>query len=917
MTDLEHLVDHVAHVLPAQGPIGVFIHHNTLHAWEDQRFEDAVVRAGRQLGCRPFLPEDFYRDELRKGRIGHREVDAVLDEALAGRGSESVADGVTRRELWRRVLLHGIPEARGARLSWLLSETDVLEGHGDLWQACLHAVGQSSHAPTSLTPARRRHRDLLVAECGVDPDEWTRAVQIRFIGAYLDQGFARWPMPGRERGIYACFQSLYGGSTARHCGAWAESVSDLVADDRNGGRDAAASLARSLEDLGVRPTEWQEFLENEALWLRGWAGMVRQFETRPDRAPVLAVPARLVDYLAVQLLLSRAALRHAMRLARIDGPLSELRTKLQALGPAPGSPTTADRAWPVFHAARLSGLSADRVASLTGEQSTAFEAEVAQIDGLMRRRLLHVAFERRLRHRFYDAVLQNEPRPPARRPAFQAMFCIDDREESFRRHLEEVEPDVETFGTAGFFGVAMYFRAAHAAHARPLCPVAIKPEHYVAEVADPDARITSQITSPIRAALRMMALVLRVLFPWLHRNVSRLQHALSGHAGARLRIDREERTPPLGARTGFTVEEMADIVRGQLAPLGIAGRLARLVLVLGHGSTSLNNPQESAYDCGACGGGRGGPNGRAFAQMANDPRVRARLAKQGFQIPEDTWFVGGQRNSANNDVELYDLDLVPDPLHADLETAERILEIARRREAHERCRRFESAPPWWFPEGAALLHVQARSADLAQPRPECGHATNAVCVIGRRSCTRGLFLDRRAFLVSYDPACDEDGAALGPLLAAITPVLAGINLEYFFGYLDPTGYGCGTKLPHNVTGFLGVMDGPLSDLRTGLPWQMLEIHEPVRLSIVVEATPEVLRRAVERDAYLGRLVRGGWLYLAALHPTERTLFEIDGTGARAYSAEDPLPVVRGSSRAHYAGHAEHLPFVRIEAAEVA
>jgi uncharacterized protein YbcC (UPF0753/DUF2309 family) len=491
------------------------------------------------------------------------------------------------------------------------------------------------------------------------------------------------------------------------------------------------------------------------------------------------------------------------------------------------------------------------------------------------------------------------------------MFCIDEREESFRRHLEEVEPDVETFGTAGFFGVAMYFRAAHAAHALPLCPVAIKPAHYVAEVGDGGS--ASPIVAPLLGALRMIALVLRVLFPWLYRNVSRLQHALTGHAGGRLQIDRADGTPPLGERIGFTVDEMADIVRGQLVPLGIADRFARLVFVLGHGSTSLNNPQESAHDCGACGGGRGGPNGRAFAQMANDPRVRARLAEQGLRVPEDTWFVGGQRNSANNDVDLYDEELVPDALRADLESARRALEIARRREAHERCRRFESAPPSWFPEGAALLHVQARSADLAQPRPEYGHASNAVCVIGRRSCTRGLFLDRRAFLVSYDATRDEDGAALGRLLAAVTPVLAGINLEYFFGYIDPTGYGCGTKLPHNVTALLGVMDGAQSDLRTGLPWQMLEIHEPVRLSIVVEARPEVLRRAVERDAYLGRLVRGRWLHLAALHPTERRLFEIDESGARPYAAEDPLPVVRGPSRAHYAGHAEHLPFVRIEA----
>jgi hypothetical protein len=93
---------------------------------------------------------------------------------------------------------------------------------------------------------------------------------------------------------------------------------------------------------------------------------------------------------------------------------------------------------------------------------------------------------------------------------------------------------------------------------------------------------------------------------------------------------------------------------------------------------------------------------------------------------------------------------------------------------------------------------------------------------------------------------------------------------------------------------------------------MLEIHEPVRLTIVVEATPEVLRHTLERDAYLDRLVRGRWLYLAALHPIERRLFEIDERGAHPRIVEDPLPVVRGASRAHYAGHAEHLPFVRID-----
>jgi uncharacterized protein YbcC (UPF0753/DUF2309 family) len=944
----------------------VFIHHNTLHAFEDERFEDAVAHAAARFGCEPFLSEDVYREDLRRGRIAERDVDAAVSDELGARADEPILADLPRRELWRRLVAHGFPEARGVALAWLLDETDALARLrddlpgdarqllapgagalrdeeqalvGELWRACREAIGRSRFVPAPPAPRRARHRDLVFAACGIDTDEWTRPVQIRFVGAFLDQGLAHWAMPERDRGLYACFVALYGRQASRLAGAWARELVALIAEDRAAGRDATASLGRSLEDLGVPEERWEEALVDEALWLRGWAGMVRQIETRPDRVPVMAVPARLVDYLAVQLLLSRAALRHAVRAGGLGVKLAEIQDALGARVPRPGAPTEAERAWPLLHVAELCGLSPARVAALREPEITGLETELAELDGLARRRVLHLAYERHLRHRFYDALLAGADATPAK-PELQVITCLDEREESFRRHLEEVSPGAETFGAAGFFGVAMYYRGAHAAHARPLCPVAIQPSHYVVEEAGGAERVGARlertrrklvasvdkgihvgsrtfgrgaVISALLGTLYVVPLVLHVVFPWFRRSLQRFRVALPGAPSPRLSLDRAPGPPPLGEHFGFTVEESARIVHGLLRPLGIGGRFAPVVLVLGHGSTSLNNPQESAHDCGACGGGRGGPNARAFAQMANDERVRARVAELGLEIPPGTWFVGGQRNTANNDVDLFDTDRVPAPLRADFENAREVIEIVRRREAHERCRRFESAPAQWLPDVASLVHVQARAADLAQPRPEYGHATNAACVIGRRARTRGLFLDRRAFLVSYDPTRDPDGSDLAGLLRAVVPVVAGISLEYFFGYVDPTGYGCGTKLPHNVATLLGVMDGAQSDLRTGLPWQMLEIHEPVRLAIAVEAKPEVLARLLERDEALARLVRGRWIFLAALDPDAPRLVEIDASGARAYAAEAPVLVVAGASRAHYAGRRGHLPFARIEA----
>jgi uncharacterized protein YbcC (UPF0753/DUF2309 family) len=233
------------------------------------------------------------------------------------------------------------------------------------------------------------------------------------------------------------------------------------------------------------------------------------------------------------------------------------------------------------------------------------------------------------------------------------------------------------------------------------------------------------------------------------------------------------------------------------------------------------------------------------------------------------------------------------------------------RDAHERSRRFDSAP-LTHSAAAAREHVEGRAEDLAQVRPEWGHATNAVSIVGRRAWTRGLFLDRRAFLTSYDPAQDDaEYTILTRILLAIFPVCAGINLEYYFSYVDNVGWGSGTKLPHNIASLLGVMDGAASDLRTGLPWQMVEIHEPVRLLNIIETTPEAMLQILAKNASIARLVRNGWVHLAVLDPTTRKVSVYrDGHFAPYEPKVSALPRA-ASSLDWYRGWRDHLEFAVI------
>ena len=916
---LRFAVEHGAHLLPRQGPIGVFVHHNTLHAFEHLPFEAAVKQAGQLFGAEPYMSEASYRAELARGRIQLVDVDAVLDREP----DVPIFAGLSRGALRRAMITPGVREFDGATIVWRTEQGDLASDFRRpalrvLFEACFRRAVAHEEEPAAPRPV----------------DEVIHPWLIRLCSVFLDQGTAYWPMPHRERGFYGSVRMLLSGRG----GIFPKYLVGLDEEFRRQERlefSAADAVLDYLDSITLEETEWPAIFEAELLALPGWAGLMRKLEEEPSLAPHTSLPCSLMDFLAVRLTMSRvAAQRGAAETTLEESPLkTQERRRLS-------------RTARIYDAARVLRLSAEEIDSLSEPEWLAFSSEVKAFNGLERRRILHLAYERAhereiLRglasHRKYRGLFAQPPRPPA-----QVFFCLDEREESMRRALEEAQPLVETYGAAGYFGVAVDYKGIDDPHGAAFCPVVVKPKHAIVEQPKPG---DSELLESRRWRRRVLGLLMRnsfvssktLLRGWLSTSALGLLSAvpLIGNLLAPrhyaflrdwmnkaflpeprteltlMRNTRQSQGAVSGLLMGFTPEEKAERVASVLGPAGLARDFARLVIILGHGSSSLNNPHESAHDCGACGGRRGGPNARLFAAMANREEVRERLRERGINIPPDTWFVGGYHDTCNDDIDLFDLDAVPPSHLRDVESIRSSFDEARAQNALERSRRFESSPTDADAK-SALRHAEERSEHLAQPRPEYGHCTNAVCIIGRRSLTRGLFLDRRAFLVSYDANVDPANEALRAVLAAAVPVCAGISLEYYFSFVDNDRYGCGTKLPHNVTSLMGVMDGHASDLRTGLPWQMVEIHEPVRILFVVETTPDRLGKVITASPALKRLLENRWIRLATIDPdSARAHVYRDGGFEEFHEDLERLPVAL-SSHEWYAGKLQHLPMAWIQ-----
>lgn len=475
-----------------------------------------------------------------------------------------------------------------------------------------------------------------------------------------------------------------------------------------------------------------------------------------------------------------------------------------------------------------------------------------------------------------NASIPNHSIHTKKKLSFQSIHCIDDREESFRRHLEYLDKECETFGTAGFFNMDIWFQPHYSDKLLKLAPANAHPqvlikEEYPQNEMDQDVHLNQHthslvggwLTSQAFGFWSVLKLGLHIFKPQEHPLVisaiqhseesSKIQYEFKGEYYKNLKV-------------GLTQEEAVQKLEILLKNIGLTEYFAPLVYIIGHGAGSSNNPYYAAYDCGACSGKPGSVNARLAAKLLNHSTIREMLKTRGIRIPDETAFIAALHNTTSDKIYFFDTENLSDfhkKLHEkNITTFKEALTF----NAVERARRFKTLEKKGLTKEQIHQKVEEREYALFIPRPEYNHATNAICIVGKRSITKNVFLDRRAFLNSYNYNIDPDGNLLQKILVALTNVCGGINLEYYYSRTDNEKLGAGSKLPHNVFGLIGVSNGADGDLRYGLPKQMIEIHCPLRLLMIVQHYPAIIQSVIQSSEVLKNWFDNEWIHLLAMHP---------------------------------------------------
>jgi uncharacterized protein len=930
---LHHLIEEAAEPISQFWPMKGYVSHNPIQGLEHLPFNEAFLQAKQLMGAEGYLPNEEYRDYCKTGRITPESVDRAM--ARVGpqtEGSLTLAGrAITASEVQDIHLLHGIDPLEPALLEWQFTSAGALvrprEGalpQADLAELWHHVIdilklGETAENESDLSsstnetrqvglPFRRTLSDWL--------DELTDSTvvasideqMIKWVSAFIDEGMASWSMPDRRTGFYSAWRDLaQHDASGRLLGIkkFADKIATLPDDPES-------AIQNTLTTLQIPEARWAEYLSRMLAQLAGWTGIIRWRGLNPEDPIQKNNPIDVTDYLAVRLFYEIELTGvQAGKQWQVEGTLSTISQYLEAHDTGSASLVNANKlavcrdGWRLFQLLQFLGLSTDAVDEMTGEDAHTLLGWLEAFPAEEHSPVWLEAYEDSFRMDLLSKLASNRGsnQRTSERPLAQAAFCIDVRSEPFRRHFEQTAP-VETFGYAGFFGIPMSHRGYDTDESFPMCPVLLTPSNAIFELPREGQQqalagyasgsrwselgehlFHDMKHSPVASFMLVDVLGLFFSLGLLGKTIVRRPYTSVMQAWRRwfiqpvateIKVSMNANNPPKVAgqpvelTCGYTIDEQATFVENGLRTVGLTTNFARFIVLCGHGSTTDNNPYFAALDCGACGGRPGDSNARAFAVMGNTPEVRKELANRGLDIPVDTWFLPAKHDTNSDRVEIYDLIDVPASYQDDLQALRQAFRKGGELQALDRCKRIPGTPKGMTPE-QAYAHVEARGFDWANSRPEWGLSGNAGFIIGRRDMTKGVDLDGRCFLHSYDAISDPEGAILEKIMTAPLVVGEWICMQYYTSATDPWKYGAGSKVIHNVVAGVGVMYGAQSDLATGLPLQtvnngQIHFHEPMRLLATIEAKPEIIGRIISRHEILQQFFHNGWVNLVAVDP---------------------------------------------------
>lgn len=797
---LDRCIDAACERIAPVWPLKHFVAVNPFFGLRDLTFQQASDLLARITGGSLYMPWAYFREQLASGRIDRRD----LADAISLCGSALTPADV------ERTLNTEAPKPRLGMAS-VAEMLDRVEG--GIWTAFV--------------------TERISLHCA----------------AYFDLGQAMVAMPWRDRTLYESWRRaarIDRSPAMMGLHRFRDAVASLPEEPR-------AAIAWAVAELDIPDEALERYLHAALLSIGGWAAWTRylrwqaELEGRQDDS--------MVDLLAIRLMWDVLLFREKRSAALVAR-------------------------WREMLAASMRPPSAKRQAA-------------AEIDRILLN-AMEIGFQRSI-----IAGLSAAGRAVAgARPAVQAAFCIDVRSEVFRRALETVAPAVQTLGFAGFFGIFIEHVPLGACTGVSHVPVLFRPAYRIYDRARDGGTLAlihrRRRRMGLAKAWKGFKLSAASCFSFVEAAGLRYAAKLvtdslgltrpvpdpRGQGLAREELKRVGPTldpqpetecgvsgTPHGIPSGLPAAERVDHAERILRAMALTDNFARLVLIVGHGSSTVNNPHATSLDCGACAGQTGEVSARVVAALMNDGEVRRGLRARGIVIPEDTWFLAGLHDTTTDAVQLFDTDELPASHAVDLTQLRQWLEQAGDLTRMERAAMLGIGH---LPDHRVAAGVRRRSRDWSQVRPEWALANNAAFIAAPRARTAGMDLGGRAFLHEYVWHQDEGFRILELIMTAPMVVANWINMQYYGSVLDNRRFGSGNKVLHNVVGgAIGVLEGNGGDLRVGLPLQSLHdgrrwVHEPLRLSVFIEAPEAAMDDIIARHDLVRQLVENGWLHLFAI-----------------------------------------------------